>query len=151
MKNFKILSALAFLCTSTQAFCGWSPWFQDQAVSLKSAQTHVNYGGADYYTAKDDVTGAAKVYSNGNWINLGGICTSAVSIANYGKGISIFCRGTNGALFSRASTDGSYWHAWHTLDGIITSAPFVENQGYGYAKICATGTDNVTWCRTVNL
>lgn len=77
-----------------------------------------------------------------NWEDLGGVLTSAPTVASWQPNrLDVFVRGTDNALYHKW-WDGSRWLDWESLGGVLTSPPGAVSWGPNRIDVFARGTDN---------
>jgi hypothetical protein len=82
------------------------------------------------------------------WTDLGGALTSAPDLAYLDAARAVFARGTDGAIWFRLSSGGS-WGPWRYLGGQATSAPDAAGT-YSSVLIQVRGTDGAIWQRSID-
>jgi hypothetical protein len=76
-----------------------------------------------------------------NWGSLGGVVTSAPTVASWGfRRLDVFVRGTDDALYQKWF-DGESWHGWVSHGGILTSAPTAVSWGPNRVDVFVRATD----------
>jgi hypothetical protein len=87
-----------------------------------------------------------------NWVSLGGNLTSSPAATSPSSGvIDVFARGTNGALYTRHFSGGS-WGAWTSLGGQIPAgtSPAACSLGGGKESVFVEGTNGALYQNTWN-
>ncbi|MGZ4864798.1 MAG: DUF2334 domain-containing protein [Halobacteriota archaeon] len=83
------------------------------------------------------------------WASLGGALNSSPAAVSSRDGwINVFARGTDGAVWMRATTDGgSTWSGWQGLGGQLAngSGPAACSWAAGRLDLFVVGTDNKLW------
>jgi hypothetical protein len=83
-----------------------------------------------------------------NWESLGGILMSpphAVMFGELNDMILVFALGTDHALWTRASVNGS-WRDWDTFGRTLSSPPHAVTWRSETCAVFALGTDSAIWC-----
>ena len=86
-----------------------------------------------------------------NWVPLGGILTSSPAAISRAAGtLEVFVRGTNGACYSKWTTDyGGTWSGWANLGGVLLAGtgPAASAREGGF-DVFVIGTDHALWQKT---
>ena len=87
------------------------------------------------------------------WGSLGGNLTSSPAATSPANGvIDVFARGTDGALWSKSTTNGgASWSSWHSIGGQLASGtgPAADAQNANSLDVFIRGTDNTLWHKSL--
>lgn len=91
-----------------------------------------------------------RAFVDGVWsapADLGGKIVGAPGLAQAGVLLSVFGRGTDGALWGkfRAATG---WSSWQGLGGVLSAGPAAAGWSDGRVDVFVRGTDDALWTRT---
>jgi Beta-lactamase enzyme family len=86
------------------------------------------------------------------WFSVGGLCTSGpASVYSGPTRLDVFCRGTDGHLWTNTWRQPSGWSGWSSVGGFITSDPDAASAGDADTlTVVARGLDNALWMFTAN-
>jgi hypothetical protein len=112
------------------------------------------YDGALWYNRQDFGNSSTLPYWGwSGWQSLGGQVTSSPATASQSGGaVAVFVRGTDGAVWSRTTTDdGRSWSSWSSLGGMVPSGtgPAACAQNANSIDVFVQGTDHALWHKSL--
>ncbi|HKA82214.1 MAG TPA: polysaccharide deacetylase family protein [Acidimicrobiales bacterium] len=82
----------------------------------------------------------------GPWQGLGGVLAAAPAvIGDPAGGMTVFVRGTDNRLYTKARGAGGTWSAWSSVGSGVASGPAALSTGEGGAEVYVTRADHTVW------